>query len=81
MFRVVSSPIVRSTHNCIYSIWYLLTVTATCLYCGRVGAGLNSQTPDISRNKKKKSAPLEIFGLKMRTYMGKRGYTVALHIV
>ena len=26
MFRVVSSPIIRSTYNCIYSIWYLLTV-------------------------------------------------------
>jgi len=24
MFRVVSSPIIRSTYNCIYSIWYLL---------------------------------------------------------
>ena len=26
MFRVVSSPIIRSTYDCIYSIWYLLTV-------------------------------------------------------
>ena len=26
MFRVASSPIIRSTYNCIYSIWYLLTV-------------------------------------------------------
>jgi len=26
MFRVVSPPFIRSTHNCIYSIWYLLTV-------------------------------------------------------
>ena len=25
MFRVVSPPIIRSTHNCIYSIWYLST--------------------------------------------------------
>ena len=41
MFRVVSPPIIRSTHNCIYSIWYLLLVTATSLYCGRVGAGLS----------------------------------------
>ena len=24
MFRVVSPPIIRNTHNCIYSIWYLL---------------------------------------------------------
>jgi len=23
MFRVVTQPIIRSTHNCIYSIWYL----------------------------------------------------------
>ena len=23
MFRVVSPPIIRSTHNCIYRIWYL----------------------------------------------------------
>ena len=23
MFRVVFPPIIRSTHNCIYSIWYL----------------------------------------------------------
>jgi len=35
---VVSSPIIRSTYNCIYSIWYLLTITAICLYCGRFGA-------------------------------------------
>jgi hypothetical protein len=41
MFRVVSPPTIRSTHKCIYSIWYLLTVIATCLYCGRVGAGLS----------------------------------------
>ena len=24
VFRVVYPPIIRSTHNCIYSIWYLL---------------------------------------------------------
>jgi hypothetical protein len=24
MFRVVPPPIIRSTHNCIYNIWYLL---------------------------------------------------------
>ena len=41
MFRVVSSPIIRSIYNCIYSIWYLLTITDVCLYCGRVGAGLS----------------------------------------
>jgi len=23
LFQVVSPPIIRSTHNCIYSIWYL----------------------------------------------------------
>jgi hypothetical protein len=23
IFRVVTPPIIRSTHNCIYSIWYL----------------------------------------------------------
>jgi len=23
MFRVVPTPIIRSTYNCIYSIWYL----------------------------------------------------------
>ena len=27
MFRVVSSPIISSTYNCIYSIWYFLTIT------------------------------------------------------
>ena len=41
MFLVVSSPIIRSTYNCIYSIWHLLNITAICLYCGRVGAGLS----------------------------------------
>jgi len=41
MFRVVSSPIIRSTYNCIYSIWYFLTITVICLYCGSVGAGLS----------------------------------------
>jgi len=24
MFRAVSAPIFRNTHNCIYSIWYLI---------------------------------------------------------
>jgi len=41
MFRVVSPPIIRKTYICIYSIWYLLTITAICLCCGRVGAGLS----------------------------------------
>jgi len=27
-FRVVSAPIIRSTNNCIYSIWYQSTVAA-----------------------------------------------------
>jgi len=26
MFRAVTPPITRSTYNCIYRIWYLLTV-------------------------------------------------------
>jgi hypothetical protein len=43
MFQVVSPPIIRSTHNFIYSIWYLLTITAACLYCGRDGAGLKKK--------------------------------------
>jgi len=42
----ISLPFIRSTHNCIYIIWYLLTVTATCRYCGRVGAG-RSNSPTI----------------------------------
>jgi hypothetical protein len=36
MFRVVSPHIIRSTNNCIYSIWYWSTVVATCHYCGGV---------------------------------------------
>ena len=40
VFRVVSPLIMKSTYNCINSIWCLLTVTATCFYCGRFGAGL-----------------------------------------
>jgi hypothetical protein len=41
VFRVISSPIIRSTYNCIYSIRYLLTITAICLCCGRVVASLS----------------------------------------
>ena len=41
MFRVVSPPIIRSTHKLIYSIWYLSTVTAICSYRGRIGTGLS----------------------------------------
>ena len=41
VFRLVSSPIIRSTYNCIYSIWYFLNITVICLYCGRVGARLS----------------------------------------
>jgi len=29
MFRVVSPPIIRSTNNCIYSIWYWSAVAGT----------------------------------------------------
>jgi len=32
MFRVVSPPIIWSTNNCIYSIWYYSTVAASCRY-------------------------------------------------
>jgi len=34
MFRVVSPPIIRSTNNCIYSIWYWSAVVATGRYRG-----------------------------------------------
>ena len=34
MFRVVSPPSIRSTNNCIYSIWYWSTVVATFRYRG-----------------------------------------------
>ena len=48
MFRMVSSPIIRSTYNCIYSTRNLLTITAVCLYCGRVGVGqTSSNSPKI----------------------------------
>ena len=36
MFRVVSPPIIRSTNNCIYTIWYWSTVVATGRYRGGV---------------------------------------------
>ena len=32
MFRVVSPPIIRSTQNCMYSVWYGLTSTRRCTY-------------------------------------------------
>jgi len=40
MFQVVSPPIIRSTNNCIYSIWYWSNVVATGRYRGGV------ETPD-----------------------------------
>jgi len=40
VFRVVSSSNIKNAYNCIYSVWYLLTITANCLYCKRVDAGL-----------------------------------------
>ena len=43
MFRVVSPPIISSTNNCIYSIWYRSTVVVTCRYLGGVDT-LNSAT-------------------------------------
>jgi len=30
MFRVVSQPFIRSTNNCVYSIWYWSTVVIAC---------------------------------------------------
>ena len=30
IFRVVSPPIIRSTNNCTYTIWYQSTAAATC---------------------------------------------------
>jgi hypothetical protein len=41
MFREVLSPIIRSAYNCIYSIWYLYTVTVICRYRGRVGTDMS----------------------------------------
>ena len=32
MFRVVPSPIIRSTHNCNYTLWHWSTVSATFRY-------------------------------------------------
>ena len=32
LFRLVSPHFIRITSNCIYSIWYKLTVVATCRY-------------------------------------------------
>jgi len=40
MFQVVSPPIIRSTNNCIYSIWYWSTVVATGRYRGGVGTAV-----------------------------------------
>ena len=37
MFRVVLPPIIRSTHDCIYSIWHLSNRIATCRYRRVVG--------------------------------------------
>ena len=36
MFQVVSPPIIRSTHNCIYSIWHLLNqeLELVWVWCG-----------------------------------------------
>ena len=36
VFRVVSAPIIRSTNNCTYSIWYWSTVVASCRCRGGV---------------------------------------------
>ena len=44
MFRVFSPAIIRSTNNCIYSIWYWSTVAATCRYHRGVETSLNSST-------------------------------------
>ena len=44
MFRVVSRPIITSTNNSIYSIWYYSTVVANCRFHGEVETCLNSPT-------------------------------------
>ena len=42
MFRMVPSPIIRSTNNCIYRSDICRTVTATCRYSIQRGATLHS---------------------------------------
>ena len=49
MFRVVSSPIIRSTYNCIYIIWYLLTVRDKNKLCTYVHTSLFDGTYCIFR--------------------------------
>ena len=45
MFRVVSPPIIRSTHTCIYSIWYL----SMCYCYLPLAAGSSSNTLTSAR--------------------------------
>jgi len=52
MFRVVPPPIIRSANNCIYSIWHLSTVTATCRYRGRVGTHVSGGTSTRHQERK-----------------------------
>jgi hypothetical protein len=43
LFRVVPSPIIRSAHTVSTASGIYHTVTAICLYRGRVGTGLSVQ--------------------------------------
>jgi len=42
IFRVASPPIIRSTNNCIYSIWYWSTVVAMFHYRGAVETAVST---------------------------------------
>ena len=49
LFRVVSPPIIRSTHNCIYSIWYWSTCYRYLVMGGDTTQNMYSSFPEINK--------------------------------